>query len=110
LVEETVRYVGGNKLRLHHQVVRAFPGGVDGVAVKEAQLKHTVGIDLNDLRKQLNTYLDDYAANNPKRPFPNANRPMRFNDLRVIALVQDDATGEILQAAQAEVGGDKEGR
>jgi hypothetical protein len=108
LVEEMVRYIGGNKLRLHHQVVRAFPGGVEGVAVKEAALRHTASIDLNDLRKELNAYLDDYAAN--KRPFPRPDRPMRFDHLRVIALVQDDATGEILQAAQVEVGGDKEGR
>src|SRR5205823_428600 len=33
LVEENVRYVGGNKLRFHHQVVRAMPGGVDGFAL-----------------------------------------------------------------------------
>jgi len=30
LVEESIRYVGGNKLRFHHQVVRALPGGVKG--------------------------------------------------------------------------------
>jgi hypothetical protein len=108
LVEETVRYTGGNKLRLHHQVVRALPGGAAGVAVTEAKLQHTATVDLAELRKQLTTYLDDYAAN--KQAFPNTDRPMRFDHLRVIALLQDDATGEILQAAQAEVGGDKEGR
>src|SRR5262249_7346341 len=34
LVEEQVRYVGGNTLRFHHHVVRALPGGDEGIALK----------------------------------------------------------------------------
>ncbi len=108
LVEETVRYVGSNKIRFHHQVVRAFPGGVDGVAVKGNGMKHTAAVDLAELRKQLDTYLDDYAAN--KRAFANPARPLAFANLRVIALLQNDETAEILQATQAEVAGDRGGR
>ncbi len=108
LVEETIRYVGGNKIRFHHQVVRAFPGGVEGVAVKGGSSKHSADINLVELRKNLNRYLDDYAAN--KRPFPKTERPLDFAHLRVIAMLQDDTTAEILQATQVEVGGDKEGR
>jgi hypothetical protein len=100
LVEETVRYVGGNKLRLHHHVVRAMPGGVDGEAVINAN--HTVKheMDVDELRQTLTTYLENYAA---KRPFPRADRPMNLQALRVIALVQDDSTQEILQAVQCDV-------
>jgi hypothetical protein len=108
LVEETIRYIGSNKIRFHHQVVRAFPGGVDGVAVKGDGGKHTASVDLGELRKDLTKYLDNYEAT--KRPFANPERPLRFANLRVLALLQDDATAEILQATQVEVGGDKEGR
>ncbi len=108
LVEETIRYVGGNRLRFHHQVVRAFPGGVEGVAIKDKALRHTASIDLGELRKNLNKYLDNYAAT--KQEFPSTDRPLRFANLRVIALVQDDDTAAILQAAQMELGSAPAGR
>jgi hypothetical protein len=101
LVEESIRYVGSNKLRFHHQVVRAMPGGVDGVALTKKKISSTNEVDLAALRKGLNGYLDDYAAT--VRPFPRPNRPMDFHGLRVIAFVQDDATREILQAVQVAV-------
>src|SRR5262249_21505054 len=53
LVEEELRYACPNGQRLHHQVVRAFPGGVAGVAVKEATFKHAVEIDVGDVAKDL---------------------------------------------------------
>jgi hypothetical protein len=106
LVEETIRYVGGNKLRFHHQVVRDLPGGPDGFALKDKSSKHAASVDLAELRKTLTRYLDDYGAN--KRPFPSSDRPLDFRNLRVIALVQDDATREILQAAQLEIMGQRE--
>jgi hypothetical protein len=33
LVEDEVRYEGSNRVRLHHHVSRAFPGGVEGFAM-----------------------------------------------------------------------------
>jgi hypothetical protein len=101
VVEESIRYVGGNRLRFHHHVVRAIPGGAAGVTVKEANLRHTTTADLLAVRKDLNNYLDDYAAN--ERPFPSKVCPLDLKHLKVIALIQDDKTGEILQAAQIEV-------
>jgi hypothetical protein len=101
LVEQTVRYVGTNKIRFHHNVVRAMPGGADGKAVTGKNFKTTATVDLAELRKTLTAYLDNYA--DTVRPFPRPEWPMDFNNLRVIALVQDDATHEILQAAEVEV-------
>jgi RNA polymerase sigma factor (sigma-70 family) len=101
LVEETIRYVGGNRVRFHHNVVRSMIGGVDGFALNDKDSKHTAAVDLDVLRKSLNGYLDDYNSN--WRPFPNADRPLDFANLRLIALVQDDATREILQAALVEI-------
>jgi hypothetical protein len=108
LVEESIRYVGGNRLRFHHMVVRAMPGGADGFKLTEADSKHTATIHLGELRQDLTKYLNAYAVE--KRPFPRAARPLDLKDLKVIALVQDDKTGEILQATVADVGGDPPGQ
>jgi hypothetical protein len=102
VVEEAIKYVGGNNLRFHHQVVRAMPGGVDGVAIKDKTFKNSVTVDLVNVRKELTAYLDDYAK---ERPFPKPQRPMDLKSLRVIALVQNDKTKEIVQALQIELEG-----
>jgi hypothetical protein len=101
LVEETVSFAGSNKIRIHHQVVRAMPGGVDGVALKNGTQSTKNEVDLKELRGQLGEYLDNYAAT--KRAFPQPGRPMEMHDLRVIAFVQDDSSKEILQAVQVNV-------
>jgi hypothetical protein len=103
LAEETVRYPGSNKIRLHHNVVRAFPGGTEGKALTEAASKHNASINVGELRGQLTKYLDAFEAGG--RSFANPSRPMAMNHLRVIAFVQDDSNQEILQAVQVEVEG-----
>jgi hypothetical protein len=100
LVEEQVAYKGSNGLAVHHHVVRAFPGGAEGTALKEKTAKKTITIDLEELRKELTTYLDRSAK---KRPFPDKERPMELKKLRVVALVQKNDTFEVLQSVQAEV-------
>ncbi len=102
VVEESIRYVGGNQMRFHHHVVRAMPGGADGVAVTDKAFKHSATVDLGTVRKGLTKYLDDYAAG-PRGPFPKPDRPMDMKDLKVIAIVQNDKTKEIVQAVQIEV-------
>ena len=98
LTEETVRYPGANKIRLHHNAVRAFPGGVAGQPLTEASSMHKVSISVSDLRGELNKYLD-----NSVRALKDTPRPLELQRLRVIAFVQDDNTYEILQAVQVEV-------
>jgi hypothetical protein len=100
VVEENIGYVGGNQIRFHHQVVRAMPGGAEGVAIKDKAFKHTASTDLGDVKKALGKYLDDFAKT---RPFPKADRPMDMKNLKVIALVQNDKTKEIVQAVQIDV-------
>jgi hypothetical protein len=102
VVEEKVKYVGGNGLRFHHKVVRAAPGGAAGMPLTGKDAKQAIDVDLAGIKKDLTKYLDGYAAD---RPFPNPDRPMDLAHLSVIALVQDDATGEILNAAEFEVTG-----
>jgi hypothetical protein len=102
VVEETVRFPGGNGIRFHHQVVRAMPGGPDGVALKDKAMRHSATADVATIRAGLEKYLTDFAS---IRPFPQPGRPLDMKHLRVIALVQNDKTGEILQGAQLEVEG-----
>jgi hypothetical protein len=102
LVEDIVRYQGGNALKYHHCVVRALPGGPLGMAVTKKPFDHSATINLEDLRTRTNDYLTSFAREN-EIEFPRPDRPMRYKKLRVVALVQDDDNGEILQAMQVEV-------
>ena len=103
LVEETVNYKGGNGVPVHHQVVRNMPGGVNGTALKEKTLEKTFTVDVEEVRKQLLAYLEKFDK---KTPFPNKDRPLELKKLRVVAFVQNDKTGEVLQAAQVDVKGE----
>jgi hypothetical protein len=101
LVEDHVRYTGGNGLRYHHCVVRAMPGGVKGFNMAKKTAEQAVTVNLDDVRLKINDYLDDLAKMGA--PFSAADRPLALKNLRVVALVQDDANNEVLQAAQVEV-------
>jgi hypothetical protein len=106
LIEEWVRYRGRNGLSYHHRVVRALPGGAEGLALTKKEGEQSAVVDLEDLRKRLNKYLDDFARN--EAPFPDAQRPMAFRNLSVVAFVQNDDTKEVLQAIEVPVkGGDE---
>jgi hypothetical protein len=102
LLEDSVRYAGSNKLRFHHMVVRALPGGPDGVPLPETVSSHSATTTIPDIKGDLTKYLDDFAA---KTPFPKRDRPMALKQLKAIAFVQDDETGEILQATIADLHG-----
>ena len=47
LTEESIRYVGGNKLRYHHHVVRAFPGGTEGKDLTDGKGKVELTLKLS---------------------------------------------------------------
>ena len=100
LVEEEVRYPGSNGIRLHHQVVRSAFDKVGGWALAKNG-KVSASVKLADLKKDLSAYLDDYNKNT--RAFSPPDRPLGMEHLKVIVLVQDDETGEILQGAQFDV-------
>ncbi len=107
LVEEEVGYRGSNRVRFHHQVVRAMPGGAEGIALKKKDDTHTLSVDLGELRRQLGQFLDESGG---KRRTSSLHRPMEFERLRVVAFVQGDSTQEILQAIQVEVVSDRPGK
>jgi hypothetical protein len=101
VVEDVVRFPGRNGQRMHHHVVRSFPGGIEGFALKEKTAKPTASFSLADLEKSLNAYLK-------KADFSEDDRPLKLENLKVVAFVQDDDSKEILQAAHADIPGAKE--
>jgi hypothetical protein len=100
LVEDVVRYAARNGQRLHHHVVRDFPGGAAGMPLPEPSARRTAKVNLNELRKSLNDYLD---LVNRQKPFPDSSRPMELGRLKAIAFIQNDATKHVLQAVQVDV-------
>jgi hypothetical protein len=104
VIEDVVRYPGRNGQRFHHHVVRGLPGGVEGFPITEGSLKKEVKVSLADLRKGLDEYL---VAANKRRPFLDDERPLEMKNLKVAAFVQDDATKEVLQAAQVDLHAEK---
>jgi hypothetical protein len=100
LVEEEVAYTGNNKLASHHHVVRALPGGAEGLPLKDKTSKKEVTVDLEEVRKTLKDYLTKYAE---KNKFPGKEPALDLKKLSVVAFVQNDETGEVLQAARVEV-------
>jgi hypothetical protein len=104
LVEDWVRYRAPNGMRYHSRVVRALPGGPDGLALTKKDTDHAVVVDLPELETKLKKYLNDFAKN--EAPFPDAQRPLRFRDLSVVAFVQNDETSDVLQAVEAPVKGE----
>jgi hypothetical protein len=96
LIEDVVRFPGSNGQRLHRHVVRALPGGVDGVKAVNGSARQQVTIDLAGLRKSLGEELAEQAA------FKGGTWPLTLKHLKVVALVQDESK-TILQAAQTDV-------
>jgi hypothetical protein len=100
LTEESIHYVGGNKLRYHHHVVRALPGGPDGKELKDGKGKTEVTLKLADLKLDLEKYLSDFTKT---RPFPNPLPEIKLDKLSVVAFVQDDSDKSILHAVSVPV-------
>jgi hypothetical protein len=101
LVEEVARYPGSNGQRLHHHVVRGFPGGVDGIALKEKNSTHNVSINVDEIRKALNDYLSGYKPGN----FAEDERPLDLKKLKLVAFIQrhGGSNKEVYQAVQIDL-------
>lgn len=100
LTEESIRYVGGNRLRFHHHVVRDFPGGVEGKQLEEGEAAVKLDLDLNDVRAKITDYLDEFTK---QSPFPAPIPKLELKNLALIAFVQDDATKRVLHAVEVPV-------
>ena len=100
LTEESIRYVGGNQVRFHHHVVRAFPGGTKGKDLTAGMGKVELTLDLGDLKSQIESYLSDFAKTSS---FSNPLPAIKLDDLAVVAFVQDDGDRSVLGAVSVSV-------
>jgi hypothetical protein len=94
LVEDSVRFPGGNGIRFHHHVVRAMPGGVEGVELKDGRGQSEAKVDLADVRKTIDAYLTNFEKN---FTFAKGRAPLELKDLSIVAYVQDDSDKSVLQ-------------
>jgi hypothetical protein len=100
LTEEAIHYVGGNKLRYHHHVVRALPGGAKGVELKNGKGMSDVTVRLADLKNNIESYLSDFTKT---MPFPNPLPEIKLDKLSVVAFVQDDGDKSVIHAVSVPV-------
>jgi len=106
LVEEKVQYKGGNGIPEYHHVVRDMPGGLAGIPVKGGSAKQSVTVDLDDLKKELKKYLENYNKESEDK-FPKKLPEIELKNLRVVAFLQSDKTQEVMQAMQVDVKAEK---
>lgn len=107
LAEDTTFFKARNGIRLHEMVVRAMPGGHEGVPVADGALKYEETIDLGEFRQKLATYLDDYEREQGAifGDFEFSAKPLDMSKLHLVAFVQDEETRKVLQSAAIPVTG-----
>src|SRR5262245_25824341 len=101
LAEDRVRYAGGNGMRYHHFVARAIPGGIKGFAITKKSGEQTATVNLETVRTDLVKFYDEVTGGDPEAGRPD--RLLTLGSVRVVALIQDDESNDVLQAAQVEV-------
>jgi hypothetical protein len=100
LIEDQVDYTGSNKVAEHHHVVRALPGGPEGKVLREKTTTTAEVVDLDELKKSLK---DGWDKTVEQTKFGMKDQPLELKKLKVVALVQNDMTKEVLQAVQVDV-------
>jgi len=101
LLEQRIRYSGRNALAFHENVVRALPGGVKGFPLTKKTAEQEVSFDIPKLQASQREFLDEFTKRVQETAL--ASKPADFKNLKLVALVQDNTTGEILQATQIDV-------
>ena len=81
-------------IKQHDMAVRKIVGGDAGLKLADGSITHATSVDLKalraDLSGQLKRFEENYSMKIPEKP-------LDFNNLHVVAFVQDDATSKILQ-------------
>ncbi|MFO0937110.1 MAG: hypothetical protein U0798_11410 [Gemmataceae bacterium] len=101
VIEPKIRLAGASGARFHQNVVRAIPGGGKGFPLTKKQTEQVVNVDPEAIRASLSKYLTDFTKGEGE--FPRAARPLDLKNLKVVAFVQNDSTGEILTAATVDL-------
>ena len=102
LAESEIIFPASNGIRIHHMVVRAMPGGVEGVEPGEEGLRFSKSIDIAALEKELADYLAAFEQGQ-RMEFPV--KPIQIQKLYLVGFLQDDSTKNVLQAVAIPVNG-----
>jgi hypothetical protein len=102
LAEDRIAYAASNGIRFHEMVVRAIPSGEEGLEPEKGQLEYTGEIDLAKLKSRLRAQLSKIESS---QATAFDDKPLEMKALHVVAFLQSDETGEVLQAAAAPVKG-----
>jgi hypothetical protein len=102
LTEDKIPFVAGNGIRTHEMIVRSMPGGVKGIEPEEGKLAYAEEVDLAKLKAGLLRQLKRVEGETTA-PFPV--KPLDFKALHLVGFLQDQRTGEVLQAAAIPVSG-----
>lgn len=102
IAEDKVRHRGSNGLRYHHMIVRALPGGAKGFPLAKKDHEQTVPVDLEAIKKELKDHIEKVAQQSDGEA-PPADIPLALANLKAIAFVVNDATGEVLHAVQTDL-------
>ena len=95
LAEDRVSLAAPNGIRVHEMVVRAMPGGSEGIDAKDGRLSVNTTVSIDDIRKKL----DEYLKSLEKEDITFAAKPLELKNLHLVALVQDDLSKRIHQSA-----------
>jgi TolA-binding protein/thiol-disulfide isomerase/thioredoxin len=105
LVQDVVKYTGGNGLRFHNFVVRKFIGPAVGWPLEQPVTKTSISESVNiaalgdSQREYLTKYENEIAGKfRPGFKFPEKLDRIEPGRLLIIAFIQDNQTKEILQA------------
>ncbi len=102
LAESEIDLAVRNGIRVHHMTVREMPGGIEGISPIDGKLKYSDTISLGQLKNSLENYLSNYAEG---MGISFGEVPLEFNHMKFIAFIQDEKTGEVLQANSIPVEG-----
>lgn len=111
LVEKSINYSGSNGVTKHIFVVRSLIKGADGlpVEVKNGSEKFSDSFNVNEIEKNISTYLDDPTKDSSWRkglPFSGWKQrtdKIDRNNLAVVAWVQNNNTKNVLQSFYVDV-------
>lgn len=95
LVQQELAFHANNGVRLHHNVVRGMPGGVDGIQPEGNTLEFQTTLPLASVREELEQYLKTFE-NGTGYKF--RRKSLELGALQLVAFVQDEATRRILQS------------
>ena len=91
LAEERIFMRAHNGIREHEMVVRAMPGGPQGIEMKGGKLHYQGTIDLKAIRQELN---DQLIADEEKQKSKFDSKPLDLSHLRLVAFVQTTSRGK----------------